>query len=248
MKNYSMHIVMLAAGAGSRFAHLTNVPKPFIEFNGETMCEHVARQLKLQDVTLIVQNNHKQYVEHFKSRQPFTQINCIPSATTIGPLGSLLLGTLNLPDPNWPILVVDSDSFVRLPELSPDFYHRVPNPYRSTVFSIRATKNSVTEATVFRYVRTTIVEGGVEAPNLLNTGIYFFPSLNSVRSLASRILFSDPKSEYKISDLINADSLADTAVLEDGQFVNLGTPELLREYELSHIHPHARSGLFPIDR
>lgn len=245
--NYT--IVISAAGAGSRFkGSQYEDPKPFIPVSGfRSMVELVAHKMSVDKfVHVIVQNRHRDYLTRL-SGLPADKIIVIPPMIEAGPVGSIVMGLSSLSVDDTGLLLLDADSFLT----STDREHvtdrigralgDLPDSVWGAVVTVLSEKNSKHEASVGSHDRNPwILEGGVHEGEHLNTGIYWFRSFHQFRAEAFR-LWNSPAfqtKELKISDILNhmrltfGNSITQEIFLPSTvKFVNLGTPELLEEYQ-----------------
>ena len=82
-ENISINIVIPMAGAGSRFAiEGYDVPKPFIEFNGKMMIEHVLESFKLINANIILVLQEK-FLKDEKSQLEYLKTKYILDYVTV---------------------------------------------------------------------------------------------------------------------------------------------------------------------
>lgn len=104
-----MQIVLLAAGAGTRYAGYSDVPKPFIQINGRAMWEHALDGwLQYGTPTLVIQRSH---LPHYVA--PEFPINLVLlDGLTDGAAETAYLACENLP-PEEGVCFIDSDGFIQ---------------------------------------------------------------------------------------------------------------------------------------
>lgn len=254
-----MHLIMLAAGAGARMN--SDVPKPFLDVNGEQMWLHVARKIGLQqrpDIgkTLVVQEAHRKWfdmsdadVSEYVS-DTIDDVKYITDMSGKGPAWSVAAATLMDPYETLPILILDSDCWLEVPKNPPPYtvnYGLLSNlsqleqmlilrPYWQTeciLFGVRVFEDTQHEAEIIPHPTDltgrmhSIKEGGVRKDGLLNVGAYWFRSLADFRW---RLAACKKEGEVKISDVVNMQTRNIEVITLNGNFINIGTEELLKKY------------------
>jgi len=247
--------VMTAAGAGSRFRKKASMPKPYIGVAGSpTMIDHVMMRTKAagNHIYLVAQAAHRPYVEMLQNF-PMERVALIPPMIDAGPAGSVIMGMNSImkhASSDTGFMLMDCDSFVEpdgsglytYPHLR-KLLENLPEVTRCAVMTVEAEYPRKEESSVFSGNRPWIVEGGVEKGGRVNTGIYWFRSFAEFRTVAFE-LWSDikrPVGEVKISHIMNhihlnhGQRVCAEVFLEDGQFINLGTPDQLDAYVAGYI-------------
>jgi NDP-sugar pyrophosphorylase family protein len=247
-------IVMMMAGAGSRFAGRSIVPKPYIDIgNGvpmflkvvEEMCENLP-------VRFVAQASHKEYFEmcypKIRRGQLVEKVQFIPDMTKAGPAGSVIMGCADI---KGDFFLIDSDCFIRplmpneqlsvtdsLVEMLQDRVDSSPirSGVSAAVVTIEAAFDSINESSVSINELLPILEGGVRIGDHVNVGVYWFASFAIFYQQAMLAFEASAGSkEIKISDVLNRMQNVGLKVVDlhmkDTQFVNLGTPELLATYK-----------------
>jgi NDP-sugar pyrophosphorylase family protein len=237
-----MKTYMMAAGEGKRFLGLGyRAPKPYITVRGVPMHMHVHRRLGLenrdQDLVLVTQSGYREHVS--EGDLFYEDVRYIPDMTVAGPIASAVMGSLS-DDEETEVLFLDCDCYVtsnyatQYGQMTAQLSTMRYGNNSCGVFSVEAQKDDPGCARVTRNGdRVQITEGGVIRGQMLNVGAYWFKSLRIFRRAAS-FLYGEPRPrEMKMSDAINhvARYCGGSQSMElDGEFTNIGTPELLIEW------------------
>lgn len=233
-----VNIVIPMAGAGSRFtAAGYDVPKPFIEFNGKMMIEHVLSSFnKINAVfTLIMQEKflsaQESQVKKLRKKYNLTIVT-VPKLT----MGAAItaLACHNKINSEYDIIFADSDNIFK----DEDIFNFLQFARNRNLSGALLTFNS--QNPCFSYAKTD--ENGIltetkEKEVISNhaiTGVYYFKSVEIFRnSVIDLVVESDiQKGEFYLSNVYNhLKKFTDKIGIYDiADFNCVGTPEQLSEY------------------
>ena len=104
-----MHVVILAAGKGTRLAPLTTeTPKPLISILGKTILDRILESLPpiITDVFIITQYREEQIHSYCKSHPRASSIRCVSQGQMSGTYGALVSAAADITSP---FLVINGD-------------------------------------------------------------------------------------------------------------------------------------------
>ncbi len=243
-------ILLMAAGAGSRFG--SGTPKPFIRVNGLPMWHHVGAKAGLKRaadgspmaVSLVTRSDHQHYIastDHQGYSPVVDNIKAIRPMVEQGPAWSVVAATLGGYTED--IIVMDSDCYLSAPDAiqcAKELTHfRQIELFRpnitssAAVFALRTMKDDQAAMAVMESNKGPMIASvpGVRRGELLNIGTYWFRSVSTFQhAVANMPFFADGTKELKVADVFNY--LKHREVYEVvGNFHNLGTPEQLEDYK-----------------
>ena len=240
MVDVDMNIVIPMAGKGSRFIEQGyREPKPLIEFNGQTMIEHVLSGLMIPGANfiLIIQSafelSFKQKLDNIKYYFPvlFTSVDRFTQGAAC-----TVLSAHKIINDEKPLLVADSDNIFRASDIK-DFLEEAEN--RKLDASL-LTIDSIIPA--FSYARlgahgyvSETKEKEVISNHAIAGAYYFSKGANFVDAIIETIIYGDKqKGEYYMSNVINTLIKQQKTVgifdIPIEHYHCVGTPEQLEKY------------------
>lgn len=234
----NLNIVIPMAGAGSRFQIAGyDVPKPFIEFNGKMMVEHVLSSFRninasfilvLQEKFLIEQ---KVQLEKLKNNYKLDFVT-VPKLT-MGAAITALAAHKKI-NPEYDILFVDSDNIFDKKDIS-DFLAYVRGKNLSgALLTFNSDKHCFSYAQVDAKGYLVKTREKEVISNHAICGVYYFKNLEQFKdSVIDLVVESDlSKGEFYMSNVYNhllkiTDKIG---VYDIKHFDCVGTPEQLDEY------------------
>lgn len=233
-----INVVIPMAGAGSRFKMAGyDEPKPFIEFNGKMMIEHVLSSFSNIEAnfTLVLQ---EKFLKEQISELEYLKQNYALKFVTVPKLtmGAAItaLAAHNAIDPNLDILFADSDNIFS-PE---DIYQFIENVRDRNLSGALLTFNS--DNPCFSYAKVDSSDTLIETKekevisNHAISGVYYFKTVELFRnSVIDLVVESDlSKGEFYMSNVYNhlRKFSKSIGIYDIEHFDCVGTPEQLLQY------------------
>lgn len=234
----NINIVIPMAGAGSRFRVAGyDLPKPFIEFDGKMMIEHVLSSfsninanfiLVLQEKFLTEQ---KEQLEILKSKYTLDFVT-VPKLT-MGAAITALAAHKKI-NSEYDIIFADSDNIFDKNDISDFIYHARKNNLSGAMLTINSDKPCYSFASVDDKGYLIETKEKEVISNHAITGVYYFKSLEQFKdSVIDLVVESDlSKGEFYMSNVYNhLRKITDKiGILDIKHFDCVGTPEQLKEY------------------
>lgn len=241
-----MIVLMMAAGAGSRFGE--GIPKPFREVRpGVPMWKFVAKELGFDQIddlkTLVVQDAHSHLVSEGEDFYDlFDDTTIIRPMIEQGPAWSVMSAIMTVHETQ-DLLIVDCDCFISggWDELLQITRSRLRLETDVAIFCVQnngPTRNDCSGIIIDNSYNTVngplntiekITEKQVAGGQHINIGAYWFRNTNTFKHALQKA----PKDkEVTLTDLVRTFREERTeAVVLEGTFHNLGTPELLTAFQ-----------------
>lgn len=233
-----INIVIPMAGAGSRFRVAGyDLPKPFIEFDGKMMIEHVLSSfsninanfiLVLQEKFLTEQ---KEQLELLKSKYTLDFVT-VPKLT-MGAAITALAAHKKI-NPEYDIIFADSDNIFSPEDIHKFLYYVRSNSLSGGILTINSDKPCYSFASVDDKGYLIETKEKEVISNHAITGVYYFKSLEQFKdSVIDLVVESDlSKGEFYMSNVYNhlkkfTDKIG---IFDIKHFDCVGTPEQLKEY------------------
>lgn len=233
-----INIVIPMAGAGSRFRVAGyDLPKPFIEFDGKMMIEHVLSSfsninanfiLVLQEKFLTEQ---KEQLEILKSKYTLDFVT-VPKLTMGAAITALAAHKkINL---EYDIIFADSDNIFSPEDIHKFLYYVRSNSLDGGILTINSDKPCYSFASVDDKGYLIETKEKEVISNHAITGVYYFKSLEQFKdSVIDLVVESDlSKGEFYMSNVYNhLRKITDKiGIFDIKHFGCVGTPEQLKEY------------------
>lgn len=233
-----INVVIPMAGAGSRFKVAGyDLPKPFIEFNGKMMIEHVLTSFSEIEVNFILVLQEK-FLEEQKSQLGKIQQNYQVDFVTVPKLtmGAAItaLASHKKINPNYDIIFADSDNIFN----SNDVYNFIEYSRNNNLSGSLLTFNS--DKPCFSYAKVDNNGNFIETrekeviSNHAIAGMYYFNNLDEFKdSVIDMVVEADlSKGEFYMSNVYNhLKKITDKIGVYDIEYFDcVGTPEQLSQY------------------
>ncbi len=233
-----INVVIPMAGAGSRFKIAGyELPKPFIEFDGKMMIEHVLKSFSMIEANFILVLQEK-FLEEQKSQLAQIQQNYQVDFVTVPKLtmGAAItaLASHKKINPNYDIIFADSDNIFN----PKDVYNFVEFSRNNDLSGALLTFNS--DKPCFSYAKVDNNGNFIETKekevisNHAISGMYYFKNLDDFKdSVIGMIVEADlSKGEFYMSNVYNhlKKITNKIGVYDIEHFDCVGTPEQLSQY------------------
>lgn len=237
-ENISINIVIPMAGAGSRFAvEGYDVPKPFIEFNGKMMIEHVLESFKLINTNIILVLQEK-FLKDEKSQLEYLKTKYILDYVTVPKLtmGAAItaLAAHKAINPKYDIIFADSDNIFDCN----DVCRFISDVRKRDLAGALLTINS--ENPCFSYASINddgyLIETKEKCviSNHAICGMYYFKNVELFRDAVIDLIIDNDlqKGEFYMSGVYNHLKKFNNkiGIFDIQHFDCVGTPEQLKEY------------------
>ena len=233
-----INIVIPMAGAGSRFQiEGYKVPKPFIEFNGKMMVEHVLSSFEIADCifTLVLQekflSEQKSQVELLKKKYNINIVT-VPKLT----MGAAItaLAAHKAINPNYDIIFADSDNIFKQSDVMNFINYTRKKDYDGALLTFNSTESCFSYAKVDE---NGLLESTKEKEVISShaiCGMYYFKKLNDFKdAVIDLVVESDlSKGEFYMSNVYNhlKKITNKIGIYDIENFICVGTPKQLKEY------------------
>ena len=233
-----MNILIPMAGAGSRFKIAGyNMPKPFIEFEGKMMIEHVLSSFKGVDANFILVlqekflSEQKIQLETLKSKYSLDFVT-VPTLT-MGAAITALAAHKKI-NSEFDIIFADSDNIFSSADIVNFIEFTRKNDFSGALLTINSDKPCYSYAKVDSNGFLIETKEKEVISNHAITGVYYFKSVNEFRdSVIDLVVESDlSKGEFYMSNVFNhlKKITNKIGVYDISKFDCVGTPEQLAEY------------------
>lgn len=233
-----INVVIPMAGAGSRFKIAGyNMPKPFIEFEGKMMIEHVLSSFKGVDANFILVlqekflSEQKIQLETLKSKYSLDFVT-VPTLT-MGAAITALAAHKKI-NSEFDIIFADSDNIFSSADIVNFIEFTRKNDFSGALLTINSDKPCYSYAKVDSNGFLIETKEKEVISNHAITGVYYFKSVNEFRdSVIDLVVESDlSKGEFYMSNVFNhlKKITNKIGVYDISKFDCVGTPEQLAEY------------------
>jgi HAD superfamily hydrolase (TIGR01509 family) len=229
-----LDVVILAAGAGSRFKSAGyTLPKPLIDVNGKPMIQRVIENLNVQaNYFFLIQDNQTELATLLKTLVPASKTILVPGLTE-GAASTSLLAKPFLNESN-KLLLVNSDQILNWN--SSEFFYKMQcvDPDACAITFHDPTKNPKWSFCKVEANKVTQVAEKNPISDIANTGLFYFKNSKSFFTYLNRMINKNIRvnNEFYIAPVMNE-------LIEDSNYVinynikefhGLGTPDDLIKY------------------
>lgn len=233
-----INVVIPMAGAGSRFKIAGyDVPKPFIEFEGKMMIEHVLSSFKGVDANFILVlqekflSEQKTQLEILKSKYSLDFVT-VPKLT-MGAAITALAAHKKI-NSEFDIIFADSDNIFSSSDIANFIEFTRKNDFSGALLTINSDKPCYSYAKVDSNGFLIETKEKEVISNHAITGVYYFKSVDEFRdSVIDLVVESDlSKGEFYMSNVFNhlKKITNKIGVYDISKFDCVGTPEQLEDY------------------
>lgn len=233
-----INVVIPMAGAGSRFKFAGyDVPKPFIEFEGKMMIEHVLSSFKGVDANFILVlqekflSEQKIQLETLKSKYSLDFVT-VPKLT-MGAAITALAAHKKI-NSEFDIIFADSDNIFSSADIVNFIEFTRKNDFSGALLTIKSDKPCYSYAKVDSNGFLIETKEKEVISNHAITGVYYFKSVDEFRdSVIDLVVESDlSKGEFYMSNVFNhlKKITNKIGVYDISKFYCVGTPEQLEDY------------------
>ena len=239
-----INIVIPMAGAGSRFKVAGyDLPKPFIEFDGKMMIEHVLSSFRQVEANFILVLQEKFLIEQkvqlkkLQTKYPVSFVT-VPKLT----MGAAItaLAAHKAINPETDIVFADSDNIFSSSDIVNFIEFARKNNFSGALLTINSDKPCYSYAKVDSKGLLIETKEKEVISNHAITGVYYFKSVNEFRdSVIDLVVESDlSKGEFYMSNVYNhlKKITPQIGVFDIANFDCVGTPEQLNEYIERCVH------------
>lgn len=233
-----LHIVIPMAGLGSRFANEGySAPKPFIEFEGAMMIEHVLRGLKVDGAkyTLIIRGDFKEnYPQQLSRLQNNFDVNIITDYGVTKGAACTAIAAHKCINPDDSVLFADSDNIFQSQDIK-NLLSSVKN-LDAALLTVNASSPAYSYAKINDYGYVTQTREKEVISNHAITGVYYFAKMRDFVDAAICMILHDdaPKGEFYMSNvynyLVRSGGKIGIHEISNKRFTCVGTPRQLKEY------------------
>lgn len=233
-----INIVIPMAGAGSRFKLAGyELPKPFIEFDGKMMIEHVLSSFKLIDANFILVLQEKflseqnAQLEKLKSKYTLDFVT-VPKLT----MGAAItaLSAHKMINSQYDIIFADSDNIFNQEDIKNFISYARNKNLSGALLTINSDKPCYSFASIDENGYLIETKEKEVISNHAITGVYYFKNLEDFKNaVIDLIVESDlSKGEFYMSNVYNhlKKETNKIGVYDIDYFDCVGTPEQLKEY------------------
>jgi len=233
-----INVVIPMAGAGSRFAVAGyEVPKPFIEFNGKMMIEHVLSSFKAIDANFILVLQEKFLAEQkiqLKKLQSIYTLNFVTVPKLTMGAAITALAAHKTVNPEYDIIFADADNIFNSNDICNFINFVRKDELAGALLTVNSNKPCYSYAKVDANGYLIETKEKEVISNHAITGVYYFKSLNDFKdAVIDLIVESDlSKGEFYMSNVFNhlkkfTDKIG---VFDISHFDCVGTPLQLDEF------------------
>lgn len=237
-KNKKINIVIPMAGAGSRFKVAGyNIPKPFIEFDGKMMIEHVLSSFENINANFILVVQEK-FLKTQKIQLEKLKKNYKVGFTTVPKLtmGAAItaLSAHKKINPDYDILIADADNLFNKEDIDKFIKYVRNNELNGALLTFNSNEPCFSYAKTDKNGYLIKTKEKEVISNHAICGVYYFKKLEFfMDSVIDLIVESDlSKGEYYMSNVFNhlLKTTKKIAIFDIKSFHCVGTPEQLKEY------------------
>lgn len=233
-----INVVIPMAGAGSRFKVAGyDIPKPFIEFNGKMMIEHVLSSFeRIRAVyTLVLQEKflaeQKEELKLLNTKYN-VQFVTVPKLT-MGAAITALAAHKQI-NPDYDIIFADSDNIFNSSDIFNFVHHARSNELAGALLTVNSDKPCFSYASIDDSGFLLETKEKEVISNHAITGVYYFNNLEYFKdAVIDLVVESDlSKGEFYMSNVFNHLKKINSkiGVFDIEKFDCVGTPEQLNEY------------------
>ena len=239
-----INIVIPMAGAGSRFKVAGyDLPKPFIEFNGKMMIEHVLssfRQVEANFILVLQEKfltEQKIQLEKLQAKYPVSFVT-VPKLTMGAAITALAAHKAINPEND--IIFADSDNIFSSSDIINFIEFARKNNFSGALLTINSDKPCYSYAKVDSKGLLIETKEKEVISNHAITGVYYFKNLENFKdAVIDLVVESDlSKGEFYMSNVYNhlKKITPQIGVFDIENFDCVGTPEQLNEYIERCVH------------